>query len=144
MEKKYPVIKVDNDYYYRKYGHMWAKPEDNTWDTSFYYSFKEVDGKVFPIYIQEIECANSIEIAAGTTGYKGGDSGHGCRTFIRICNLGGTDIRVKKLGDEYNDEGVEIVLGGDCELDSIIEACKFIADVLEHQKITVNIWDENN
>ena len=143
MEKEYPVIKIDNDYYYRKYGRMWAKPSDDNND-SFYYSFKEVDRQVFPIYTREIVSANLLEATAGTTGYQGGDSGHGCRTFIRICNQGSTDIRVKKLGDEYGDEGVEIILGGDCELDTIIEACKFIADVLENQKKNVTIWDEDN
>lgn len=143
MEKEYPVIKVDNDYYYRKYGHMWAKPYDGEAD-SFYYSFKEVDKKIFPVYIREIVSANLLEVTAGTTGYQGGDSGHGCRTFIRILNQGGTDIRVNKLGNEYHDDGVEITLGGDTELSTIIKACRFIADVLENQQSIVNIWDEEH
>ena len=70
-------------------------------------------------------------VVAGTTGYQGGDSGHGCRTFIRIRNLGGTDIRIEKVGKEYSDEGVEIVLGGDTELYTIIDGLEFIINVLK-------------
>lgn len=143
MENEYPIIKVDNDYYYRKYGHMWAKPNDECAD-SFFYSFTKVDKEIFPIYIREIVSANILEVAAGTNGFHGGDSGNGSRTYIRLKNLGSTDIRIKPI-ERYGDaEGVEIVLGGDCELSAIITACRFIADVLENQKHNVRTWDEEH
>lgn len=69
---------------------------------------------------------------AGTTGYKGGDSGHGGRTYFRIADAAGTDIQVNPFG-HYADEGFEVVLGGDCELETIIRALKFITKVLEEE-----------
>ena len=77
----------------------------------------------------EVVSANILEVEAGTTGAKGGDSGHGGRTYIRIENMGGTDIAVRALGVDA--EGFELELGGDCELYTIIEALKFAVQVLE-------------
>lgn len=86
-------------------------------------------------YKREIFNANILEVEAGSTGYCGGDSGHGARHYIRLKDLGGTDIRVK-IGDKEFDEldkdkGIEIILGGDTELDTIITALKFVTKVLE-------------
>jgi len=80
---------------------------------------------------------NILTVEAGTNGHQGGDAGHGCRTYIRIEDEGGTSIRVKPLGNMWNDEydgGVEIILAGDCELDTIIDGLKFITGTLEAQK----------
>ena len=92
-----------------------------------------VGGQTFPVYKREITSANVIEVVAGTNGYQGGDSGHGSRTYIKIKDLGGTDITVKKLEGKYGDEGVELILGGDCELQTIIEGLEFIVSVLKTQ-----------
>lgn len=75
-----------------------------------------------------VTSANIIGFEAGTTGRCGGDSGHGGRTFFRIFNEGGSDIRVTT-----NDCGEElsVELGGDCELDTIIEALRAITLILE-------------
>ena len=132
MDNKYPFIDVRKDYFYQKYGHEWAESRDNDFD-SYSYSVYEVDGYTFPIYKREIVSANVLEVVAGTNGYHDGDSGHGCRTFIRIKDVDSTDIKVKVL-ERYGDtEGVEIVLGGDTELNTIIKAFRYIADVLEIQ-----------
>jgi len=40
----------------------------------------------------EISSANILRVASGTTGYCGGDSGAGGRTYIEIKDIGGTDI----------------------------------------------------
>lgn len=81
---------------------------------------------------REIIDANILSVEAGTTGYRGGDTGHGSRTYIRISNEGGTDMDAKVLKDRYGDTcGIEIALGGDAELSTIIEALKFITQVLE-------------
>lgn len=80
----------------------------------------------------EIIDANILSVEAGTNGYQGGDTGHGGRTFIRISDEGGTDISARVLKDRYGDtSGIEIALGGDAELSTMIEALKFITKVLE-------------
>ena len=38
------------------------------------------DGTEITTYSRDILSANILEVEAGTTGYKGGDSGHGGRT----------------------------------------------------------------
>lgn len=89
------------------------------------------DGTIMLAYNKEITSANILEVEAGTTGYKGGDSGHGGRTYFKIKDLGGTDITVNKISDKYGNGGFEVVLGGDTELQTMIEALKFITQVLE-------------
>ena len=83
-------------------------------------------------YSRDIFCANILEVEAGTTGYKGGDSGHGGRTYFRIADAASTDIQVHPIG-RYADEGFEVFLGGDCELETMIRALKFITQVLEEE-----------
>ena len=90
------------------------------------------DGTEITTYSREITSANILEIEAGTTGYMGGDSGHGGRTYFRIEDTGGTDIQVHPIG-RYADEGFEVILGGDCELETMIRALRFIAKVLEEE-----------
>lgn len=90
-----------------------------------------VDGIGVITYTREVNNASYLEVEAGTTGYMGGDTGHGCRTYFRIKDLGGTDISINVIRDCDGDaEGFEVMLGGDCELDSIIRALKFITKVL--------------
>ena len=89
-----------------------------------------VHGHEVSTYTREIVNCNILEVEAGTNGYQGGDTGHGSRTYFRIHDLGGTDIEVHALG-QYGDEGLEVSLGGDSELETIITALKFITRVLE-------------
>ena len=49
------------------------------------------DGTEITTYSRDILSANILEVEAGTTGYKGGDSGHGGRTYFRIADAAGTD-----------------------------------------------------
>ena len=91
---------------------------------------RRIGGIEIPTYKREVVSANILEVEAGTNGYQGGDTGHGSRTYFRIENEGGTDIQVRPLG-RYGDEGFEVTLGGDCELETIITALKFITKVLE-------------
>ncbi|TCS80289.1 hypothetical protein EDD59_106115 [Muricomes intestini] len=91
------------------------------------------DGTSITTYSREIESANVLEAEAGTTGYMGGDTGHGGRTFFRVTDLGGTDIRVNPIQDRYGNGGFEVTLGGDCELETMIMALKFIVQVLEEE-----------
>ena len=105
----------------------------------------EVDGTTIATAITEITSANILKVEVGTTGYKGGDSGHGGRTYLRIKDDGCTDMRCRVKGESDFDENgnrmqgystdnanqIEIVLGGDCELDTFTTALRFAADVLE-------------
>ena len=90
------------------------------------------DGTEITTYSRDVCNANALEVEAGTTGYKGGDTGHGCRTYFRIEDMYSTDIAVRPLGED-NDKGFEVVLGGDCELETVICALKFITKVLEDE-----------
>lgn len=92
-----------------------------------------VGGMEVTTYQREVAYANILEVEAGTSGYCGGDSGHGSRTYIRIQDEGGTDIDITSIHGDYDIKGVEITLGGDSELKSIIEALKFVVTVLEDQ-----------
>jgi len=96
---------------------------------------REVNGKSVDTFKREIYDANILEVEAGTNGYQGGDTGHGSRTYIRIQDMGGTDISVHPTHDYTGDtDGVVIALGGDAELTTIIEALKFIEKVLDDQR----------
>lgn len=89
------------------------------------------DGTEITTYTRDVVSANILEVEAGTTGYMGGDTGHGGRTYFRIKDEGGTDIDIKPFMDKYGSEGFEVTLGGDCELETMIRVLKFITKVLE-------------
>lgn len=73
-----------------------------------------------------------MEIEAGTTGYCGGDSGHGGRTYFSIKDLGGTDLHAEADKDKFGStHEVKILVGGDAELTTMIEALEFILQVLK-------------
>lgn len=91
---------------------------------------RKIDGKTITTFTREVCSANILEVEAGTNGFRGGDSSSGSRTYIRIQDQASTDIRVKALGVDGS-EGVEIIVGGDCELETMIKALKFITQVLE-------------
>jgi len=92
-------------------------------------STEVVNGIEVPILMKEIIDANSLYVEVGTTGFKGGDSGHGCRTFFLLHNVASTDIEIDSI---YPDK-VAIWLGGDSELRTFIEALEFAADTLRKQ-----------
>lgn len=97
------------------------------------------DGTHLRTFNREITDANILEVEAGTTGYKGGDSGHGGRTYFRIKDLASTDMRVKTVTDCFgHTDELEVVLGGDTELSTIIKALKFITRVLEEESKEVH------
>ena len=96
---------------------------------------REIGGKTIETFKREIYNCNILEVEAGTNGYQGGDTGHGSRTYIRIQDMGGTDIEVRPTPDYTGEEdGVVIALGGDAELTTIIEALNFITQVLDDQR----------
>lgn len=55
------------------------------------------DGTEISTYTREVISANILEVEAGTTGYMGGDSGHGGRTYFRIQDSASTDMEIAPL-----------------------------------------------
>lgn len=96
------------------------------------------DGTKITTYTRDIYNCNILSVEAGTTGYMGGDSGHGGRTYFRIKDEGSTNMRGRVSEDKFGSEIVEVFLGGDTELETIITALRFIAKVLEDQKNDVH------
>ena len=93
---------------------------------------RKINGVDVETWEREIIDANLLSVEVGTNGYQGGDTGHGCRTYIRISDEGSTDIDARVIENHYGDTtGIEVTLGGDAELSTIIEAFKFITKVLE-------------
>lgn len=90
--------------------------------------FRTINGSTITAYHCDFAGANILQVCAGTNGYKGGDSGHGSRTLFSLRDIAGSDIEITPL---Y--KGVEISLGGDSELLTLIEALKFAVSVLEEQ-----------
>jgi hypothetical protein len=90
-----------------------------------------------PIRRKEIVNANILLIEAGTNGPQGGDHGHGGRTYLKLSDGSGTSwkVRVKEQdGKEQEIESpsyIEILLGGDSELDTFLRGLKFAVETLE-------------
>ena len=76
----------------------------------------------------EIVNCNILCVKVATNGYCGGDSGYGSRTYFRLEDLSSTDINIRLMN---NKQGVEIMLGGDAELETFIQALRWAADNLE-------------
>jgi hypothetical protein len=91
------------------------------------------DGTEITTYSRDVVSCNILEVEAGTTGYKGGDTGHGGRAYFRIEDAGGTDMTVNSYVNKFGCSEFEVTLGGDCELETMIRALKFITKVLEQE-----------
>lgn len=91
------------------------------------------DGTEITTYTRDVVSANILQVEAGTTGYKGDDTGHGGRTYFRIQDEASTDMEIKPIISRYGCDGFEVTLGGDCELETMIRALKFITKVLEEE-----------
>jgi hypothetical protein len=101
------------------------------------HSVTEVDGIPVPTARNTFTSCNIISVEVGTTGYMGGDTGHGGRTYLRITDEGSTDLRCRVEANDGEDyeahraNRIEIMLGGDTELETFTQALRFAADVLE-------------
>ena len=97
------------------------------------------DGTRLTTFTREVTSSNAIEVEVGTNGFKGGNAEHGSRTYFRITDIGNTDMFVKTSRRPFsnNTESAEFILGGDCELETIIRALKFVVKVLEEESAEV-------
>ena len=96
-------------------------------------SFNDIDN-CGTHHSEEFGFFNILGVTVATNGYQGGDSGHGGRTYIRLEDLSSTDIDARVSVGPNTNSKVEIMLGGDSELDSVIEALRWAADKLEELK----------
>ena len=97
--------------------------------------FKDMD-RCGVLHSAEFGLFNTLGISVGTNGYHGGDSGHGCRTYICIQYLGCTDMDARVTEASDGGPKVELIFGGDSELDTMIVGLKWAADKLEELKNT--------
>jgi hypothetical protein len=76
-----------------------------------------------------------FEVEVGTTGLRGGDSGHGGRSYLRFKDQASSDFKISVVssGESGNGE-VVLTFGGDAELENLIEALQFALDVLKESK----------
>jgi hypothetical protein len=85
-----------------------------------------------PISVTTFESLNIITVHAGTNCPAGGDSGHGGRTIFGITNNASSDLRVGVNGEPPTEvNAVEIVLGGDTECETFIQALEHALNVLK-------------
>ena len=92
---------------------------------------KEIDGIKIETIKADFMNANMLGVEVGTTTPCGGDSGHGGRTYLKIEDLGSTDLR--GINNKETDV-IEIIVGGDTEADTLISALKFAVRELEAQQ----------
>lgn len=88
-----------------------------------------VNGRPVTTYCIQFSSANILEVEVGTTGFCGGDTGHGARTYFRLEDLGGTDITARVI----EGAGVVVELGGDTEIDTFISALEYAANILKNK-----------
>lgn len=86
---------------------------------------------------QFISC-NNLEATIGTNGIHGGDAGHGGVTCFKLKDLGSTCWGLQTKKDEYDCESVEIVLRGDCELQTFADALIWAGESLKRLECTKN------
>lgn len=96
-------------------------------------SFNDID-KCADLQSETFGAFNVLGVSVTTTGYQGGDSVHGGRTYISLEDLGSTDIDARITSNKDGNTKVEIMFGGDSELDSLIDSLRWAADRLEELK----------
>lgn len=99
-------------------------------------------GKIIPTVTCETPFAS---VTCGTNGYKGGDWGHGSRAYVKVegISLGGYHVRkVEEFLDGLSN-GFEIAVGGDWELESLIETFETIATNLKKMQKDTEAWKKH-
>lgn len=115
---------------------------------------RRVDGEFIKTLKTEMVNANILEVETGTNGYHGGDSGHGGRAILRLSDLASTDMRCFISGEMagYSQtyevyfshvDSVEIVVGGDAEIETLIDSLEFVVNNLKEQLENKGEWPKN-
>lgn len=93
----------------------------------------DIEGNEVPTLSETFQVFNTLTVEAGTNGYRGGDSGYGGRTVLILKDDGGSDLRCSINGQQTQAvEKIEIVLGGDSELQTFLDGLRFAVKALEH------------
>lgn len=109
----------------------------------------DIDGIKIETYKTSWCTCNELSVEVGTTGYEGGDTGHGGRTYMRITDESCTDMRcrIRANGKEYafdtacGVDQIEIIFGGDCEMETFFEAVQFATKVLSEHTSGVHEYE---
>lgn len=99
-------------------------------------------GKIIPT----VTCKTPYTtITCGTNGNKGGDWGHGSRAYVKVEGGSLSDYQIRKIdeGDDGESSGFEIAVGGDCEIESLIETFETIASNLKNMKNKIFLEESN-
>lgn len=96
-------------------------------------SEKKVNGALISTFGASYESCNMLSVEAGTNGFRGGDSGHGSRTYLSFENDSSTDMSVSIDGVQYSADKIELMFGGDSELETVILALEYAVKALKNQ-----------
>jgi len=87
------------------------------------------------LHSKEITNANILKVQVGTNCPQGGDHGHGGRTLFRLIDRASTSMRCRvNRGPLVEASEIEIVLGGDAEHATFIEALEFALRILQSEQ----------
>lgn len=88
-----------------------------------------------------ISNANFLDISVGTNCPKGGDAGFGGRTVLRLKNSTSLLVRVDE-GNQLEVNEIELIVKGDTECLTMIEALEFAVLTLKNQCSGVQVTTE--
>lgn len=117
-------------------------------------NIRRVDGEFIKTVKTELVNFNILEVETGTNGYHGGDTGHGGRAFLRLSDASCTDMRCLISGEiaGYSQtyeiyfshvDSVEIVVGGDAEIETLIGSLEFVVKNLKEQLNNKGEWPKD-
>lgn len=89
--------------------------------------WREQDGQSFEVFSTDIYNHNILEAAAGSTGDFPGADKWDVKTYLRIKDQGGTNM---KINADHVRGLIEIELQGAAELETMIEALTFMRQAL--------------
>lgn len=84
-----------------------------------------------------VDC-NILGVSVETTGYCGGDGGHGGRHVLRLEDLSSTSMEMVETGAYGAGHTIELVFCGDSELKTLIDGLRWAADALEQLASIMN------
>ena len=117
-------------------------------------NIRRIDREFIKTVKTEMVNCNILEVETGTNGYHGGDTGHGGRALVRLSDAASTDMRCLISGEiaGYSQtyeiyfshvDSVEIVVGGDAEIETLIDSLGFIVKNLKEQLNNKGEWPKN-
>ena len=93
-----------------------------------------IDGVNLETWEQEVTNCNILSVEAGTSGYRR-HSEDGARTFFSMKCIEDIAMKVKPIFGKWDETiGFEVEVSGDDQLDTIIDALKYITHVLEEER----------